>query len=130
MIINIILKCFNETQRLQFHKVADNSKHFGNIQLKGTLWKCSTKLRGTKTSHITHKIYKCVLLIMFFYDHFVGLIYSYIYLSQFCLLKVLFFAKFWHKAPQYRNNLCEYKSNVSVGFWWHFVLGFILGSNI
>lgn len=26
------------------------------------------------------------------------------------------FAKFWHKAPQYRNNLCEYKSNVYVGF--------------
>lgn len=34
MIINIILKCFNETQRLQFRKAADNSKHFGNISLK------------------------------------------------------------------------------------------------
>lgn len=34
MIIKITPKHFNETQRLQFHKATDNSKHFGSVSLK------------------------------------------------------------------------------------------------
>lgn len=34
MIIKIISKHFNETQRAQLRKETDNSKHFGSVSLK------------------------------------------------------------------------------------------------
>lgn len=75
MIIKIIRKNFNETQRLQCYKATNSSKHFDSVSLKELYGNCSIKnQRHDKPLTSLQDLQVCTFDYIF-YDHFVGLIF-------------------------------------------------------